>query len=163
MEIPPPAAPMAMQVPSSKDLEDAFLTALSQSSTASTVQLVSDYYHLTEYCLPIPGRPPHSLHGSHASPLSAAVKITLLHRLSLALADLPLNDPAFTKCLDWEERVAILVDPAEQETSAFYPRVKEMVLAQMGTLLQKMETEGLGGSGVAYAVRGVMDGLARKG
>lgn len=156
-----------VQLPSSKELEDAFLTALSQQTTAATVQLVNDFYHMTEYCLPLPARPVQqgaTMPGAaHASPLSAAVKITLLHRLALALGELPLNDLALTRCLDWQERVAIIIDPSAQEVSAYYPRVKEMVLGQMGALLQKMGREGLGESGMAFAVRALMDGLARKG
>lgn len=68
---PAPAAPAPSQ--DTKQLEDAFLSALSTQTAPSTLKLVSDFAPRTDQILP--ARPGHS-------PLSQAVLLTLVHRVS---------------------------------------------------------------------------------
>lgn len=70
---PVPLAPVQHEHTSIKALEDAFLSALSAQTPASTLKLVSDFTARTDSILPArPGR----------SPLSQAVLLTLVHRVS---------------------------------------------------------------------------------
>ena len=75
----PPPVPMnhpppKPQLPSASQLEDVFLDALGIQSTGATLQLVNEHMALYDYILP-PSP-------SSKSPLSQAVLLTLLHRVS---------------------------------------------------------------------------------
>lgn len=60
------------RLPTPAQLEDTFLAALTAQTVPATLQLVDDHLGLTDYCLPVSGK----------SPLSQAVLLTLLHRVS---------------------------------------------------------------------------------
>ena len=157
----PQQRPVAYDItppPNALDLEDAFLAALSQQTTSATVKLVRDYYRLISHCLPLPTE--HA--PARASPLSAAVKIALLHRLALAMADLSPMDPAFGTCLEWFERVVRLVEPQDAEIAAVFPRVKQMVIGLMDTVLQSMSRDRMGGTVMAHAVHRTVQELRQR-
>lgn len=65
---PPPMPPAHV-------LEDTFLTGLGEQSTAATLNLVNDHWIMTQGLLPTP---------PGKSPLSHAIILTLLHRVSQA-------------------------------------------------------------------------------
>lgn len=66
------------RLPTPAQLEDTFLAALTAQTVPATLQLVDDHLGLTDYCLPVTGK----------SPLSQAVLLTLLHRVSPSI-DMP--------------------------------------------------------------------------
>lgn len=71
--LPPPI--QNTRLPTPAQLEDTFLAALTAQTVPSTLQLVDDHLGLTDYCLPVSGK----------SPLSQAVLLTLLHRVSASI------------------------------------------------------------------------------
>lgn len=73
---PPPI--QTARLPTPAQLEDTFLAALTAQTVPATLQLVDDHLGLTDYCLPVTGK----------SPLSQAVLLTLLHRVSPSI-DMP--------------------------------------------------------------------------
>lgn len=68
-----PPSPQSLPRPTASQLEDIFLAALGVQSTGATLQLVNDHMPFLNYCLP---------QTPNASPLSQAVLLTLLHRVS---------------------------------------------------------------------------------
>lgn len=76
---PPPPPTQNTRLPTSAQLEDTFLAALTAQTVPSTLQLVDDHLGLTDYCLPVSGK----------SPLSQAVLLTLLHRVSASIISWP--------------------------------------------------------------------------
>lgn len=67
-----PPIPAHPQLPTAAQLEDVFLPALGAQSTDAVIRLVLNHWTLSEYLFPQQG----------AGPLSQAVLITLLHRVS---------------------------------------------------------------------------------
>ncbi|KAK8853387.1 hypothetical protein IAR55_004091 [Kwoniella newhampshirensis] len=140
---PPPLAPPAVaQVPSGiptappgisiPQLEDIFLTALGNQSTASTLQLVGEQSHLADFCLPIqPGL---------RSPLSQAVLLTLLHRLAIALNEIPPNHPMWLQTASWARRTASLIDPRDSNIAGFISRVLQVVQETLNQIAVNIQT-----------------------
>ncbi|WWC91899.1 uncharacterized protein L201_006848 [Kwoniella dendrophila CBS 6074] len=122
-------APPHFQPPTPSQLEDTFLTALGVQTTASTLQLVAEHLFLTEYCLPTQGK----------SPLSQAVLLTLLHRLSIVLTELPSTNPMFIQVAGWSRRTAILVDPKDQNIAGYISRVLSVVQGQLNAVMNNLQ------------------------
>ena len=88
---PPPPPPVA-------HLEDTFLSAMGAQSTPATLGLINDYWNMTETVLPIPPQ---------RGPLSQAVMLTLLHRVSFSSRNFPIHCPQITS---WKSSNAMWAD-----------------------------------------------------
>lgn len=144
--LPPPPPPPAQQ------LEDTFLAALSSVSVGDTISLINTHYALTDYCLPI--------NPTSRPPLSQAVMLTLFHRLALALSELAVNtaDPIFARAINWERRVAALLDPRVPEMRDYYPRVVDVVKSTLGAVIVR-----LGPDPATRALREILDVVSQSG
>lgn len=87
--------------------------------------------------------------------------LTLFHRLAIVLNELPPNDGMFQKALNWERRVAGLLDPRVPETGDFYGRVVSVVRETLGGVVQRLG--GGGGQGeVGRALREIVEIVSQK-
>ncbi|CAK9780159.1 hypothetical protein CC85DRAFT_328089 [Cutaneotrichosporon oleaginosum] len=101
-----------------KQIEDTFLSALGAQSAPATLKLVTDFAPRTEYLFP--QRP-------NRSPLSQVVLLTLIHRLSSALAGVAPQDPVFVTVATWLARAADKLEPNDQTIRGYFPRVAHVV------------------------------------
>ncbi|BEI92031.1 uncharacterized protein CcaverHIS019_0408510 [Cutaneotrichosporon cavernicola] len=130
MQMMQPATPM-MQQPTlyDKQLEDAFLAALSAQSAPVTLKLVSDYASRTEQILPPrPGR----------SPVSQAVLLTLAHRLSSALANVAPQDHMFATVATWLHRAVDQLDSTDPDIRVYLPRVASVVTQELNQRISQL-------------------------
>ncbi|KAL7424418.1 hypothetical protein Q5752_000101 [Cryptotrichosporon argae] len=147
---------VAVAVPTA-NYDDVFIRALSVNSVQATNQLVREYWAKTDEVLPSgPGA---------KSPLSAAVLLTLLHRLALALSELTPGDPTLFILATWEERVAELVDPRDPAIASYVGRVlptaRQLLLAALDRAAQAAQFNPQCAS-MPSSVRAILDVLARK-
>jgi hypothetical protein len=112
-----------------KQIEDAFLSALSAHSAPATLKLVSEYASRLDYVLPQrPGR----------SPLSQAVLLTLIHRLSTALANVAPQDHMFATVATWLRRAVEQLDPLDQGIKSYLPRVTSVVTQELNNRINQL-------------------------
>ncbi|WWD19814.1 hypothetical protein CI109_104278 [Kwoniella shandongensis] len=129
---PPPPAPAPAPGISPAQLEDIFLSALGNQSTQSTLVLVGQQAHLVDLCLPIqPGA---------KSPLSQAVLLTLLHRLAIALNDVPPNHIMFPQLVSWTRRTSALVDPRDSNIAGYISRVLQVVQGTLNQVINNLQS-----------------------
>ncbi|WOO81004.1 uncharacterized protein LOC62_03G004532 [Vanrija pseudolonga] len=148
-------APPQQQTSSPVQLEDAFLAALHQQTVQSTLKLVAEYASRTEQVLP---QPP------NRSPLSQAVLLTLLHRLSAALnsGELSPHDQLYQTVVLWEHRAVVLIDPHDPAISQYFNRVASLVADALQSVVNRLVQTGPMFSGHIQALRHTVDLLSAK-
>lgn len=111
------------------NLEDTFLTALQRQTTGATLQLVHDNAPRTDQILPLP---------PSKSPLSQAVLIALVHRVALALAEVPPHEPIFQTAAMWERRAVVLIDARDPSIAGYLPRVVPVVTGALQQVVNSL-------------------------
>ncbi|ODN79277.1 hypothetical protein L202_03290 [Cryptococcus amylolentus CBS 6039] len=119
--------------PSPAQLADTFIAVLSKQSVPETVQLVMDHRPLTDYILPV--------NGAGKSPLGQAVLLTVVHRLSTALSDLPLS-PNTPTLLEWLRRSLTHLQPGDAEIETWAGRVLPLVRDGVVRFVERAGVEG---------------------
>lgn len=126
-----PSVPPAMDAnwghATPENLEETFLTALGKHTVAATNELVQSYWHMTPQLFPFPPA---------RSPLSPAVLLTLLHRLSLTLTTLPVNQLHPTAV--WLRKVVEALNPQDPRDAAiqsYFPSVARDSIKAIGDKL----------------------------
>ncbi|WVQ75728.1 hypothetical protein IAR50_005358 [Cryptococcus sp. DSM 104548] len=120
--------------PSPAQLTDTFIAVLSKQSNPETVQLVMDHRPLTDYILPP--------NGAGKSPLGQAVLLTVVHRLSTALYNLPLS-PSTPTLLEWLRRSLTHLQPHDPEIESWAGRVLPLVRDDMINFTPKATSENM--------------------
>ncbi|OXG43137.1 hypothetical protein C359_01528 [Cryptococcus neoformans Bt120] len=129
---PPPPPTQNTRLPTSAQLEDTFLAALTAQTVPSTLQLVDDHLGLTDYCLPVSGK----------SPLSQAVLLTLLHRTSIAIAEIPAHHPLFPHLVTWIRRTINLLDPSDPNIKEYIVRLHPVVQTHLSNVIASVQASG---------------------
>ncbi|ODN87672.1 hypothetical protein L198_06895 [Cryptococcus wingfieldii CBS 7118] len=119
--------------PPPAQLTDTFIAVLSKQSVPETVQLVMDHRPLTDYILPV--------NGAGKSPLGQAVLLTVVHRLSTAISDLPLS-PNTPTLLEWLRRSLAHLQPGDAEIETWAGRVLPLVREGAVRFVERAGVEG---------------------
>ncbi|TYJ53827.1 hypothetical protein B9479_005513 [Cryptococcus floricola] len=119
--------------PPPAQLTDTFIAVLSKQSVPETVQLVMDHRPLTDYILPV--------NGAGKSPLGQAVLLTVVHRLSTAISDLPLS-PNTPTLLEWLRRSLTHLQPGDAEIETWAGRVLPLVREGAVRFVERAGVEG---------------------
>ncbi|KIR36671.1 hypothetical protein I352_01630 [Cryptococcus deuterogattii MMRL2647] len=117
------------RLPTPAQLEDTFLAALTAQTVPATLQLVDDHLGLTDYCLPVSGK----------SPLSQAVLLTLLHRTSIAIAEIPAQHPLFPHLVTWIRRTVNLLDPSDPNIKEYIVRLHPVVQTHLSNVIASVQ------------------------
>lgn len=127
-QAPVPQQPYVHPLPPPQQLEDRFLAALSQQSTIATIELVENHTQYTNQLFPpAPAR----------SPLSPAVLLTLLHRLSVAISASDPTAPApLPQLAQWINLVQKHLDPRDPAIAGYFPRVADVAIPAIRQQLQ---------------------------
>nr|ODO04275.1 hypothetical protein L204_00632 [Cryptococcus depauperatus CBS 7855] len=126
LPIPSSTSAGVSKLPSPEELNDTFLLALSAQKVPVTLQLVSDHLAMTDYLF--------SMQNGKAV-LVQAVLLTLLHRVSVALSELPPSHPLYIHLLTWSRRSVILLDSKDASIASYLVRVLSIVQDLLNRLL----------------------------
>ncbi|KII88712.1 hypothetical protein PLICRDRAFT_110617 [Plicaturopsis crispa FD-325 SS-3] len=125
---PPPPPPVAQHSPPTQpeEWDDTYLAVLGSQDSRQLRELLSRSN--PEVVMPLNG----------PSPLSQAVILTLLHRLSAAVGENSPADEAFKTSLWWLQRTVSVLNPNDPLISAYVARVVPNVQAMLNTTKQRL-------------------------